>query len=495
MIYHTQGSDASPEDPGVGRRGETGAATPDSVISVRGLEKRFGDLVAVAGVEFDVFRGETFGFLGPNGAGKTTTINMLCTLAMPTAGSATVAGFDVVHQRDDVRRSIGLVFQDTTLDSYLTAERNLRFHAELYGVPREQVDPRMREVMDIVGLWDRKDSKVMEYSGGMMRRLEIARGLLHYPRVLFLDEPTIGLDPQTRSHIWTYISELKKREDITIFLTTHYMDEAENCDRIAIIDQGQIVALDTPEALKASIGKDRVQIRTPDDEAAIAAMRERFGIEASVHEGEVTFSVESGRAVRPPALRRARAADRGRPRVAADARRRLHVVHRQDDPRRRGREPAPGDGEALAREAIAMAVETTQPRVAAAPIRLGSRTFAHEVRGAKIVFAREMIRFWQDRSRAVVSLLQPVLFLFVLGTGLSSLVSARTGGISFRTFMFPGVIAMSTIFTAMFSAASLVWDREFGFLREMLVAPGEPLLDHDRQGDRRRDGGHDPRRR
>jgi ABC-2 type transport system ATP-binding protein len=289
MVYHAQDS------------ATTSLPTPDSdggdgrpVISVQGLEKRYGDLLAVAGVDFEVARGETFGFLGPNGAGKTTTINMLCTLATPTAGSASVAGFDVVRQRDDVRRSIGLVFQDTTLDSYLTAERNLRFHAELYGVPRDQVDDRLRQVLDIVGLWDRKDSRVMEYSGGMMRRLEIARGLLHYPQVLFLDEPTIGLDPQTRSHIWTYIDELKQREDITIFLTTHYMDEAEHCDRIAIIDNGSIVALETPEALKASIGKDRVQIQTPDHAAAIAALRDRFGLEAAVHEGQVTFSVESG---------------------------------------------------------------------------------------------------------------------------------------------------------------------------------------------------------
>jgi ABC-2 type transport system ATP-binding protein len=264
------------------------------VVSVRGLVKRYGEVQAVAGIDFDVHRGETFGFLGPNGAGKTTTINMLCTLATPSGGSATVAGFDIVGARDDVRRSIGLVFQDTTLDSYLTAERNLQFHAELYGVPRGEVDGRLKEVMEIVGLWDRKDSRVMEYSGGMMRRLEIARGLLHYPRVLFLDEPTIGLDPQTRSHIWTYIGELKQREDITIFLTTHYMDEAEHCDRIAIIDNGSIVALDTPEALKASVGKDRVQIQTSDDDAAITALRERFGIEAGVHEGEVTFSVEKG---------------------------------------------------------------------------------------------------------------------------------------------------------------------------------------------------------
>jgi ABC-2 type transport system ATP-binding protein len=281
MIYHTNGSDAS-------------AAPPDTVIQAHELRKRFGELEAVAGVDLEVRRGETFGFLGPNGAGKTTTINMLCTLIRPTEGTATVAGYDVVRQRDAVRRSIGLVFQDTTLDTYLTADRNLRFHAELYGVPRDQLDDRLRQVLEIVGLWDRKDSRVMEYSGGMMRRLEIARGLLHYPRVLFLDEPTIGLDPQTRSHIWTYIDELKRREDITIFLTTHYMDEAEHCDRIAIIDNGTIVALDTPEALKASIGKDRVQIQTGDDEAAIAALGDRFGVEAGMHEGAVTFAVESG---------------------------------------------------------------------------------------------------------------------------------------------------------------------------------------------------------
>ncbi|MGA9161069.1 MAG: ATP-binding cassette domain-containing protein [Actinomycetota bacterium] len=290
MIYHTQGSGATHAG---GVATGTGP-TPGSVISVGGLAKSYGEIQAVAGVDFEVLRGETFGFLGPNGAGKTTTINMLCTLVTPTAGSASVAGFDIVRERDDVRRSIGLVFQDTTLDSYLTAERNLRFHAELYGVPRDVVDDRLAEVLDIVGLTDRKDSRVMEFSGGMMRRLEIARGLLHYPRVLFLDEPTIGLDPQTRVHIWAYIDELKQREDITIFLTTHYMDEAERCDRIAIIDSGAIVALDTPETLKASVGKDRVQIKTPDNEAAIAALRERFGLEAAVHEGEVTFAVESG---------------------------------------------------------------------------------------------------------------------------------------------------------------------------------------------------------
>jgi ABC-2 type transport system ATP-binding protein len=270
------------------------ASATEPAISVSGLAKRFGEIEAVRGIDFEVARGETFGFLGPNGAGKSTTINMLCTLARPSGGSAQVAGLDVVRERDRVRRNIGLVFQDTTLDNYMTAEQNLRLHAELYGMPREDVAPRMRTVLEMLQLWERRGSLVGTFSGGMKRRLEIARGLLHSPRVLFLDEPTIGLDPQTRSSIWSYISTLARERDITIFLTTHYMDEAEYCERIAIIDQGKIVALDTPEELKASVGKDRVQIRTDDDEAAIAALRERFGIEAQMAEGEVTFGVAEG---------------------------------------------------------------------------------------------------------------------------------------------------------------------------------------------------------
>jgi ABC-2 type transport system ATP-binding protein len=263
-------------------------------IVVSGLVKRFEEVEAVRGVNFEVAMGEVFGFLGPNGAGKTTTINMLCTLAKPTAGSARVAGHDVVRERDDVRRNIGLVFQDPTLDGYLTAEQNLKLHAELYGVQSDLVAPRMEQVMRMVGLWERKDSIVGTFSGGMRRRLEIARGLTHSPRVLFLDEPTIGLDPQTRRSIWTYIRELKEREEITIFMTTHYMDEAEWCDRIAIMDHGQIVALDAPETLKAQVGTDRVAIQVDDNDAAIAALAERFGIEARMSEGAVTFGVPGG---------------------------------------------------------------------------------------------------------------------------------------------------------------------------------------------------------
>ncbi|MFD0690995.1 ATP-binding cassette domain-containing protein [Actinomadura fibrosa] len=271
----------------------------EPAVAVDGLSKRFGDVEAVRGIEFAVRPGEIFGFLGPNGAGKSTTINMLCTLLRPSGGAARVAGYDVVAQRDDVRRNIGLVFQDPTLDGYLTGEQNLRFHAELYGVPRAATAGRIEQVLRMVGLWDRREDRAQHYSGGMKRRLEIARGLLHSPRVLFLDEPTVGLDPQTRASIWEYIRQLKEAEEITIFLTTHYMDEAENCDRIAIMDKGQIVALDTPEALKAGVGKDRVRIETADDEAAIAAIKERFDLEARVSEGAVTFSVASGEAFVP----------------------------------------------------------------------------------------------------------------------------------------------------------------------------------------------------
>ena len=265
-----------------------------AAIEVLGLTKSYGEVEAVRGVSFAVPRGEVFGFLGPNGAGKSTTINMLCTLLSPTSGAARVSGFDVTTHRDDVRRHIGLVFQDPTLDGYLTAAQNLRLHAELYGIDPGAIPGRIRQMLEMVDLADRADQPVMTFSGGMRRRLEIARGLLHSPRVLFLDEPTVGLDPQTRSSIWSYIRELKRREDITIFLTTHYMDEAEYCDRIAIMDHGEIVALDTPEALKASVGKDRVMIETDDEPAAIDELRERFAVEATVAEGRVTFGVPAG---------------------------------------------------------------------------------------------------------------------------------------------------------------------------------------------------------
>jgi ABC-2 type transport system ATP-binding protein len=242
-------------------------------IDVRGLSKHYGDLAAVDGIDFTVGQGEVFAFLGPNGAGKSTTIKMLCTLAHPTSGLATVAGFDVATQAKSVRRHIGLVFQEQTLDDQLTAEENLRFHAVLYGVPHGQVEARISRVLELVALSDRRKDLVSTYSGGMARRLEIARGMLHTPKILFLDEPTVGLDPQTRALIWEDIQRLRHEEGVTIFLTTHYMDEAEYAERIAIIDHGAIIALDTPDVLKASVGTDTVAIETSEDEAALAALQ------------------------------------------------------------------------------------------------------------------------------------------------------------------------------------------------------------------------------
>jgi ABC-2 type transport system ATP-binding protein len=258
-----------------------------AAVEVDGLVKRFGDFTAVDGISFSVEPGELFGFLGPNGAGKTTTISVLCTLLYPTDGFARVAGHDVLRARNEVRSSIGLVFQEVTLDDYLTGEENLRFHAVLYGLHGAEIKRRMDPLLDMVGLTDWASQQTRFYSGGMKRRLEIARGLLHTPRVLFLDEPTIGLDPQTRVHIWDYVDELRVRESTTMFLTTHYMDEAERCDRIAIIDRGRIVAIDSPDALKASVGVDTVTIDTADDATARDEIASGLGVEGDVlDEGE-----------------------------------------------------------------------------------------------------------------------------------------------------------------------------------------------------------------
>jgi ABC-2 type transport system ATP-binding protein len=275
-----------------------------SVIEAHDLVKTYGPVTAVDGVSFDVREGEVFGFLGPNGAGKTTTISMLCTLLNPTAGTATVNGFDIVRQRDDVRASIGIVFQDPSLDSYLTGLENMRFHAAVYGVPRETARSRIDELLKMVDLHDRRKDLVLTYSGGMRRRLEVARGLVHYPTVLFLDEPTIGLDPQSRKHLWNYVLDLARRENITIFLTTHYLDEAEHCDRIAIIDHGKIIALDTPEGLKRSIGGDVLTMRTADDEKAIRLLRTKLKLDPhAVAGGGIHVAVRNGDAAIPKILR------------------------------------------------------------------------------------------------------------------------------------------------------------------------------------------------
>ncbi len=264
------------------------------MIRVRGLTKRYDSVLAIKGIDLEVEKGEFFGFLGPNGAGKTTTINILCTLLKPTSGRAMVNGFDCYEEPHMVRSSIGLVFQEYTLDNDLTAYENLIFHCYLYNMTRKEADRRIGEILEVVDLWDRKDELVRRFSGGMKRRLEIARGLLHRPKVLFLDEPTLGLDPQTRVNIWDFIERLRKMEDITVFLTTHYMDEAEGCDRVAIIDRGEIIALGSPDELKRRLEGDTVYLRTSDDRKAKRLIEERFHIKVGTFGSGLVFQVKGG---------------------------------------------------------------------------------------------------------------------------------------------------------------------------------------------------------
>jgi ABC-2 type transport system ATP-binding protein len=272
-----------------------------NVIEVKNLTKMFGDLAAVDGLSFTVAPGQVFGLLGPNGAGKTTTLSMLCTILKPSSGTAIVNGYDITKQPSEVRRSIGIVFQDPSIDDRLTGRENLEMHANLYGVAKGEAKKRIEQVLELVELDDKADFLMRTYSGGMRRRLEIARGLIHYPKVLFLDEPTIGLDPQTREHIWSYISKLSKRENITMILTTHYMEEADRlCEQVAIIDQGKIVTLDEPKRLKEQLEGDIISVK-------VGAVRElsmrlkqiEMVKDLKEQEGELTLVVKNGNAVIP----------------------------------------------------------------------------------------------------------------------------------------------------------------------------------------------------
>ncbi len=266
-------------------------------IEVQGLTKEFDGLVAVDHISFKVKSGEIFGLLGPNGAGKTTTIHMLTTLLKPTSGTAKVAGFDIIDQKSEVRKSIGVVFQEPALDNRLTGRENLEFHAMMYGIKKEDRERRIKEVLELVELSDKANVLVKNYSGGMKRRLEIARGLINRPKVLFLDEPTLGLDAQTRRHIWEYVTELRKRTGVTILITTHYMEEADYlCDRVAIIDHGKIIALDTPKKLKDLIGGDVISLNVDNPSRSLINSLEKceFVKGLRVHNRTIHITVEKG---------------------------------------------------------------------------------------------------------------------------------------------------------------------------------------------------------
>jgi ABC-2 type transport system ATP-binding protein len=272
-----------------------------SVIETHRLTKTYNSLKAVDDLDIKVESGEIFGLLGPNGAGKTTAISMLCTILKPTYGTATVNGFDIVKEANKVRKSIGIVFQDPSIDDRLTGRENLYMHANLYGVPASEQKERINRVLKLVELEDRANDLLRTYSGGMRRRLELGRGLIHYPKVLFLDEPTVGLDPQTRDHIWKYIKELKKAHDITVVLTTHYMDEADRLsDRIAIMDHGKIVVLDSPPKLKETLEGDVIVVRANNIDFLKQVVNTSLSQnQTQIVDGALEITVRNGKAVMP----------------------------------------------------------------------------------------------------------------------------------------------------------------------------------------------------
>ena len=343
------------------------------MIRVQNLTKRFGDVVAVDDISFDVHRGEIFAFLGPNGAGKTTTIKMLTTLLKPTQGSLELDGLDPTVQRDEVRKRFGVVFQDPSLDQDLTAWENMEIHGVLYGVPRKERNERTTTLLQLFELWERRDALVKTFSGGMRRRLEIARGLLHTPKVLFLDEPTLGLDPQSRNQMWKHVKALNETDQVTVFLTTHYMDEADRvAHRIAVIDHGHVVAIGSSSELKE-------QTKTNSLEDAFLAL--------------------TGTSIRDE-----------------------------------------------------------------------SASAADSMRQIARMWMREVKKYLRSRTQIIASLGSPIMYLGVLGFGLGP-VFRRAGEGSYLQFMAPGVIGMTVLFTSMFSGIALLWDRQFGFLKETLVAP------------------------
>jgi daunorubicin resistance ABC transporter membrane protein len=446
-------------------RAQVSAGSRPAVAAIKAvdLRKQYADLTAVDGIDLTVAPGESFGFLGPNGAGKTTTIAMLCTLAAPTSGRIEIAGHDPRTDPAGARRSLGLVFQETTLDGDLTAAENLRFHADLYDVPVAEVPDRMEHTLALVGLTGHRNRLVRTYSGGMRRRLEIARALLHRPQVLFLDEPTIGLDPQARARVWGYLRQVCRSERVTLFLTTHYLDEADQCDRIAIIDEGRIVAEGIPSELKSILGADRIDLRTADDAAAARLLRERLGLTATAGPCGLSLrATDSTRVLRqlfteldihvyeakvvPPSL---------------DDVFLHHTGHRIRDGG-----PAEPAGPPHGPEILARPPSAVTP-ASAVHIPRGLRA---ELRALRMIWRREILHFTRDRTGTAVSLLQPLLFLFVFGAGVARLLPSSDGP-TYPLFLFSGILIMAAQGPAVSVGSSVLWDRQNGFLREMLVSP------------------------
>ncbi len=417
------------------------------IIETHQLTKAYSSLKAVDKLDITVESGEIFGLLGPNGAGKTTTISMLCTILKPTSGTATVNGYDIVKEANKVRKSIGIVFQEPSIDDRLTGRENLYMHANLYGVPASEQKERIDRILNLVELDDRADDLLRTYSGGMRRRLELGRGLIHYPKVLFLDEPTVGLDPQTRDHIWKYIRDLKEAQDITVVLTTHYMDEADRLsDRIAIMDHGKIVILDTPPKLKETLEGDVVAVKANNIDALSELVTKWLGLEKKqIVDGTLEITVRNGKAVMPRIME---LATQNNIYVESILLREpnledvfLHYT---------GRTIREDSGKEL-------------HGMAAIHRRANKMS---EIRGFYTLWLREIKRFLRDRTRIVSSFVQPLLWLVIFGAGFG--LRFTIPGLSYQQVIFPGIVGQTLLFTSMFMGISVIWDKEFGFMKEIL---------------------------
>ena len=453
-----------------------GAPSSGPAIRVDAVSKRYGRTLALDDVSFEVRDRELFALLGPNGAGKTTLLHILCTILRPDSGVALIGGFDVVKQPLAARRRLGIVFQEPSLDDRLTVRENLELHGLVFGVPRKLRRQRIDEMLALVELTDWADKPARTLSSGMKRRLEIARALIHDSEIMLLDEPTVGLDAQTRERIWSYIRRLRAERQITVLVTTHYIEEVEGCDRVCVVDHGKVLALDTPEALKRDHGQQLLRIvpkAEGDRQEILARYADRLA-GATGEQGETillasddafveAFLAEYGGRIRSLAVEVPEpgvgvpVADR--PRAPRPARQRPRAHPRLRQARRRTHPMTSADGASMARAA----------RRSLLLIQLG---------GLYGIWLREVKRAIRDRGQLVGGISRPILWVLILGIGLNPYFRGEVYGevtfvvpFTYLQFIFPAVVALNIMFTSVQSAVSVIWDREFGFLREVLVSP------------------------
>ncbi len=427
--------------------------------------------MALNDISFDVKRQELFALLGPNGAGKTTLLHILCTILQPDSGTVRIGGLDVIAHPTRGRRDVGVVFQEPSLDDRLTVHENLNFHGLVYGVPRRLRRQRIDEMIELVELTEWREKLVRTLSSGMKRRVEIARALIHNSRILFLDEPTVGLDAQSRERIWQYVGRLRRQRELTVVVTTHYIEEVEACDRVCIIDRGEILAMDTPAALKAAHGQQLLRVLPREDATAAEIIAAYPDIDRPARRRDHP-QIQRRRIRRsiPVALRQPHPPSVGR---GAKPGKRVPVADRPRNPRS-------GGGRARADPGVRSAGRGAHAMTDVAVVpddRLG-RAIRLQAGGLYAIWFREVKRAVRDRGQLIGGVSRPLLWVLIMGIGLNPYFRGEIYGevrfvvpYTYLQFIFPAVIALNIMYTSVQSAVSVIWDRQFGFLREVLVSP------------------------